>query len=502
MDAAAASLELLAEHACFGGRQLFFSHHSQAIGLSMRFAVFLPPQAGVANLPAVFYLAGLSCTEETFMVKAGAQRVAAELGLVLVAPDTSPRPGPGDALIDGEGAHWDVGLGAGFYVDATEAPWRSRYRMHSYLLELHALVTAALPVDGKRIGICGHSMGGHGALVMALRHRELFRSVSALAPICAPSDSPWGRKAFGLYLGAERNRWLQYDASALMTAQHCPFPAGILVDQGLADPFLANQLLPQRLQQACADAQQPLLLRRHERYDHGYYFIASFIEDHLRFHAAQLAVPSSLPTSSTQEPIMENAMKIHPAVDDGVKPAQAGFSGGTLSCACTTDTVTVALGGQTAHNHVCGCTQCWKPDGALFSQIAVISRDQVTVTANADKLEVVNPDATIRRHACKVCGVHMFGRIDNQQHAFYGLDFVHTERSPESGWAAPGFAAFVSSIIESGADPDAMGAVRARLVELGLPPYDCLSPPLMDALAVQAATLSGKLRSRATAATV
>lgn len=188
---------------------------------------------------------------------------------------------------------------------------------------------------------------------------------------------------------------------------------------------------------------------------------------------------------------MENAVKIHPAVDNGVQPATEGFAGGTLACACTSNPVTVALSGQTAHNHVCGCTQCWKPEGALFSQVAVISRDNVTVTANADKLQVVNPGATIKRQACKECGVHMYGRIENTAHAFFGLDFVHTERSKETGWSAPTFAAFVSSIIESGAKPENMGAVRARLVELGLPPYDCLSPALMDALATHAAKMAG-----------
>lgn len=191
---------------------------------------------------------------------------------------------------------------------------------------------------------------------------------------------------------------------------------------------------------------------------------------------------------------MDHAVHIHPAVDGGVKAAHEDFAGGTLSCACASDTVTVTLSGQTAHNHVCGCTQCWKPPGALFSQVAVIAREQLAVTAHADKLQVVNPAATIRRHACRVCGVHMFGRIDNTAHAFYGFDFVHTERSASSGWAAPTFAAFVSSIIESGADPANMGAVRARLAALSLPPYDCLSPPLMDAIATNAARLSGALR--------
>lgn len=191
---------------------------------------------------------------------------------------------------------------------------------------------------------------------------------------------------------------------------------------------------------------------------------------------------------------MEPDVKIHPAVDNGIAPTAPDFSGGTLRCACTSNPVTVELSGQTAHNHVCGCTKCWKPAGALFSQVAVIGRDKVKVTANEDKLQVVDQSTTIKRHACKECGVHMFGRIDNEKHAFYGLDFVHTERSQERGWAAPGFAAFVSSIIESGADPARMGAVRARLAALGLPPYDCLSPPLMDALSIQAAKLSGVLK--------
>ena len=190
---------------------------------------------------------------------------------------------------------------------------------------------------------------------------------------------------------------------------------------------------------------------------------------------------------------MQNAVKIHPAVDAGIAPTADGFSGGTLSCLCATDPVTVALSGQTAHNHICGCTLCWKPEGALFSQVAVISRENVAVTANADKLKVVNSAATIKRHACTACGVHMYGRIENTSHAFFGLDFVHTERSTQSGWAQPTFAAFVSSIIEAGAKPDNMGAVRATLVELGLAPYDCLSPPLMDALATNAAKLSGVL---------
>lgn len=191
---------------------------------------------------------------------------------------------------------------------------------------------------------------------------------------------------------------------------------------------------------------------------------------------------------------MSDAVKIHPAVDNGIPPMQPGFAGGTLSCHCATDKVMVDIGAQVAHNHVCGCTKCWKPDGALFSQIAVVGREQVNVTANEGKLKVVDTGTTIQRHACEVCGVHMFGRIENRDHAFYGLDFVHTELSGEQGWAPPTFAAFVSSIIEAGTRPERMGAVRARLTEIGLTPYDVLSPTLMDALSTHAARKSGVLK--------
>jgi len=280
---------ILNQHACFGGVQRFYQHDSSATGLPMRYSVYLPPGADgqqATALPVLFYLAGLTCTEETFMTKAGAQRVAAELGMILVAPDTSPR----GANVPGEAESWDFGVGAGFYLDATQQPWARHYRMHSYLLELRDLVLATLPADSQRIGIFGHSMGGHGALVMALRHPDLFRSVSAFAPIAAPSLCPWGKKAFGGYLGADESSWQAYDASALM-AQHdrAPFPAGILIDQGLGDKFLEEQLLPEAFEAACKDAGQPLELRRHEGYDHGYYFISTFVEDHLRFHHRQLA---------------------------------------------------------------------------------------------------------------------------------------------------------------------------------------------------------------------
>jgi S-(hydroxymethyl)glutathione synthase len=187
------------------------------------------------------------------------------------------------------------------------------------------------------------------------------------------------------------------------------------------------------------------------------------------------------------------ATSIHPGVDQGLKPAAANFAGGTLSCKCSDKKVTVSIKGQCAHNHVCGCTKCWKPSGALFSQIAVTGRDNVKVTANEDKLKVVDPTATIKRYACKDCGVHMYGRIDNTGHPLFGVDFFHTELSPDKGWAPPEFAAFVSSIIEAGADPAKMGAVRARLKELGLEPYDCLSPPLMDMIATHAAKTKGTL---------
>ncbi|PUA17517.1 S-formylglutathione hydrolase [Glaciimonas sp. PCH181] len=277
-------LELISEHACFGGVQRFYRHQSTAIGLPMRFSVFLPPQAKEGNVPALFYLAGLTCSEETFMTKGGAQRVAAQQGLMLIAPDTSPR----GANVPGEADSWDFGIGAGFYVDATEAPWRQHYRMYSYILELHGLIVENFAVDAANIGITGHSMGGHGALVLALRNPDLFKSVSAFAPICAPSHCPWGVKAFSGYLGGDQSTWSQYDASALMAELSAPFPNGILIDQGLSDKFLPDQLFPQAFDAACEKAQQPLELRQHAGYDHGYYFISTFIEDHLRFHHRQL----------------------------------------------------------------------------------------------------------------------------------------------------------------------------------------------------------------------
>ena len=280
------TLKTLSEHRCFGGVQRFHEHASREIGLPMRFSVFLPPQAAHGKVPALIYLAGLTCNEETFMVKAGAQRLAAELGIALVAPDTSPR----GANAPGESDSWDFGVGAGFYLDATEAPWAAHWRMESYLIaELLPLLGAAGTIDLQRLGLFGHSMGGHGALTLALRHPGTFKSLSAFAPISAPTRCPWGKKAFTGYLGADRMRWVEHDATVLMENQPvAPYPAGILIDQGLADKFLAEQLHPHLFEAACKAVGQPLMLRRHEGYDHGYYFIQTFMADHLAHHAGTL----------------------------------------------------------------------------------------------------------------------------------------------------------------------------------------------------------------------
>jgi S-formylglutathione hydrolase len=281
--------EMLGEHASFGGVQRFFRHASEEIGLPMRFALYLPPQALQGQrVPLVAFLAGLTCTEETFTMKAGAQRVAAELGLALLMPDTSPR----GANVAGEAESWDFGVGAGFYLDATRKPWSSHWRMESYLMrELLPQIWQHAPVVRERTGIFGHSMGGHGALTLALRHPGVFASLSALAPICAPMQCAWGVKAFSGYLGDDRRVWAAHDASELMRAQRsAPFAQGLLIDQGLADKFLAEQqLLPEAFEAACAAVGQPLTLRRHAGYDHGYYFIATMMEDHLRHHATALA---------------------------------------------------------------------------------------------------------------------------------------------------------------------------------------------------------------------
>ena len=275
-------LELLSEHGCFRGRQFFYRHSSTEIGLPMRFALFLPPRASSAGLPMLMFLAGLTCTEETFTIKAGAQRTAAQLGIALLMPDTSPR----GAGVPGEAESWDFGVGAGFYLDATREPWTRHWRMESYLMrELLPLAVEAFSIDVSRIGVFGHSMGGHGALTLALRHPDRFASVSAFAPICAPMQAPWGRKAFSGYFGDDVGRWEQHDASVLMSRQATPpFPQGLLIDQGLADQFLSEQLYPSTFETVCQKVGQPLTLRYHEAYDHGYYFISSFVDDHLRFH--------------------------------------------------------------------------------------------------------------------------------------------------------------------------------------------------------------------------
>ena len=279
----AGTMETLAEHGCFGGIQGFYRHTSAACGGPMRFAVFVPAAGRDRRLPVLFYLAGLTCTEETFTIKAGAQRVAAELGLILVMPDTSPR----EPQLPGDRESWDFGQGAGFYVDATQAPWNANYRMFSYVTEeLPALIDAHFPTDPARRGVFGHSMGGHGALVTALRRPDVFRSCSAFAPISAPMECPWGHKALGNYLGQDRVAWARYDASALMRDR--PLAREILVDQGLADKFLAEQLKPELLEAAASASGQKLTLRRHAGYDHGYFFIQSFVADHLTHHARQL----------------------------------------------------------------------------------------------------------------------------------------------------------------------------------------------------------------------
>jgi S-formylglutathione hydrolase len=279
-------LELVEEHRCFDGVQRIYRHESKTIGLPMRFSVFLPAQASSGKVPALFYLAGLTCTEETFPIKGGAQRYAAEHGIALIAPDTSPR----GADIPGEKDTWDFGVGAGFYVDATREPWSRRYRMYSYVTqELRETVLADLPVDGAKLGIFGHSMGGHGALALALRNPDVYKSVSAFAPIAAPSQCPWGVKAFSGYLGDDRAAWQQYDASELVKGDAASrFEGGILIDQGLSDPFLAEQLHPDIFERNARDAGHQVTVRRHEGYDHGYFFISTFMSDHIAHHARAL----------------------------------------------------------------------------------------------------------------------------------------------------------------------------------------------------------------------
>jgi S-formylglutathione hydrolase len=277
------ALTLVSEHVCFGGTQRFYKHDSREVRGPMKFSAYLPPQARAGKVPVLYYLSGLTCTEETFPIKAHAQQVAAELGIMLIAPDTSPR----EPRLPGDADSWDFGIGAGFYVDATVAPWPQYYRMYSYVTrELPEIVAADLPAQSDATGIFGHSMGGHGALVCALRNPDRYKSVSAFAPIAAPMQCPWGKKAFSNYLGSDTAAWRDYDATELVARR--PFPAHILIDQGTGDQFLAEQLLPEKFSAAAAKAGQKLNLRMQPGYDHGYYFMQTFMADHLHHHAKQL----------------------------------------------------------------------------------------------------------------------------------------------------------------------------------------------------------------------
>ena len=276
-------MERLAEQRCFGGLQGIYRHQSEQTGTPMQFAVYSPEQAEHGTVPVLWYLSGLTCTEENFTIKAGAQRYAAEHGIMLIAPDTSPR----GAAIPGEDEDYDFGSGAGFYLDAAVEPWCKHYRMYSYVTEeLPELIFNHFNGDHTRQGITGHSMGGHGALTIGLKHPEIYRSISAFSPICAPSECAWGQKALRGYLGDDQNQWRQYDACALI--MDGKRSGEILIDQGDADEFLDSQLLPENLQKACHQSDQPLRLRIQPGYDHSYYFIASFIGDHIAFHTERL----------------------------------------------------------------------------------------------------------------------------------------------------------------------------------------------------------------------
>lgn len=278
------NFDIVSEQQCFNGTQGFYAHQSDTCGGTMRLAVFQPPQIAHGPVPVVTYLAGLTCTEETFMIKAGAQRIAAELGLMLVAPDTSPR----GAGIDGEEASWDLGTGAGFYLDATQSPWSRHYNMYSYVIgDLQQVIAEHFPANMDRQGIFGHSMGGHGALTIHLKNPQLYKSVSAFAPIAAPMDCPWGQKVFSHYLGPDQETWKPYDARHLVLSH--PSEAVLFIDQGMDDPFLEEQLHPHMLESACNISGQKIHLRRQAGYDHSYYFVQSFVEDHLRHHHAMLS---------------------------------------------------------------------------------------------------------------------------------------------------------------------------------------------------------------------
>ena len=276
-------MKQISETHCFGGRQLRFEHDSEVLNCTMQFSVFLPLRAEKTEVPAVYFLSGLTCTDENFSTKAGAQRVATELGIALIIPDTSPR---GDNVADDADGAYDLGLGAGFYVNATEEPWKSNYQMYDYIVkELPELVEAELPVNDKR-AIAGHSMGGHGALVIGLRNSDRYTSISAFSPITNPTQCPWGEKAFSAYLGDDREQWKQYDAVEIIKSKGQTLP--IRVDQGLADGFLEEQLKPENLKDAINEVNGGGTVHLHDGYDHSYYFISSFIEAQLPFHAKYL----------------------------------------------------------------------------------------------------------------------------------------------------------------------------------------------------------------------
>ncbi len=285
MSSKEASLEQLATNLCFGGQQLRYAHAAETVNCTMQFSIFLPPQAKEKNVPVLYWLSGLTCTDENFVQKAAAQKYAAHYGVAIVAPDTSPR---GEGVPDDPEGAYDMGLGAGFYVNATQTPWAEHYRMYDYITqELPALIKEHFPVNTDKAGIFGHSMGGHGALTIALKNPERFASASAFAPICSPMRCPWGQKALTQYLGEDQENWKAYDTTALINQATIKLP--LLVDQGSADQFLQEQLKPELLSDACKTADYPLELRMQEGYDHSYFFIASFIEDHIRFHCEQIA---------------------------------------------------------------------------------------------------------------------------------------------------------------------------------------------------------------------
>ena len=282
------TLETLSETNCFGGRMGFYRHASAVNNCDMQFAVFVPPQASNGNVPVVTFLSGLTCTEENFMVKSGAQRYAAELGIMLVSPDTSPR---GDGVPDDPDEDYDFGLAAGFYLNATEAPWSQHYHMSDYVTtELQDAVFANFPGDADRHGLSGHSMGGHGALTVGLRNPSMFRSLSAFAPICTTLHSPWGQKALGYYLGNDTSKWHEYDSCEVArNISDASSFSKILIDQGAADIYLEEQLKTGMLEAACAESGLALEVRMHDGYDHGYYFISTFVEDHLKHHLSLLS---------------------------------------------------------------------------------------------------------------------------------------------------------------------------------------------------------------------